>query len=79
MASDLLICPKDKKEEEDEGEEEEEEGEKEEDEPSYEFRDARWRVQLLEAIPGHHLDVLFGESVLDPVAVAARDDVFSRE
>ena len=48
-------------------------------ERSHEFRDVRWRVQLLEAIAGHHMDVLFGASLLDPASVAERDDIFARE
>ena len=46
---------------------------------SYEFRESGWRVQLVEAIAGHHLDVLFGGSLLDPISVAARDTTFYQE
>lgn len=48
-------------------------------EHSYELRDVRWRVQLLEAILGHHMDVLFGASLLDPASVAEREAAFDSE
>ena len=47
-------------------------------EGSQEFRDVGWRVQLLEAIVGHHMDVLFGGSLLDPASVTERDATFAR-
>lgn len=42
----------------------------------HEFRDVGWRVELFEAILGHHMDILFGASLLDPAAVAARNATF---
>lgn len=50
-----------------------------EDNRTVEFREVRWRVQLLEAIVGHHMDVLFGASLLDPASVAERDAIFDDE
>ena len=44
-----------------------------------ELREVGWRVRLSEAILGHHLDVLFGASLLDAAAVAERDAVFCQE
>ena len=45
----------------------------------YELRDVRWRVQLVEAIVGYHMDVLFGARLLDPASVAKRDAAFNNE
>ncbi|CAD6585362.1 MAG: hypothetical protein ASARMPREDX12_001972 [Alectoria sarmentosa] len=43
-----------------------------------ELREVGWRVDLVEAIAGHHMDVMFGASLLDAAAVAARDAEFAR-
>ena len=43
-----------------------------------ELREVRWHADFLEAIVGHHMDVLFGRSLLDPASVAERDAIFSR-
>ena len=45
----------------------------------YELRDGRWRAHFMEAIAGHHMDVLFGVSLLDPASVAERDAIFTRD
>ena len=45
----------------------------------YTLLDSNWRVQLLEAIVGYHMDVFFGASVLDSASVAKRDANFLRE
>lgn len=47
------------------------------DERVTEFREVGWPVRFVEAIAGHHLDVLFGGSLLDPVSVKARDATFA--
>ena len=47
-------------------------------EHSQELCDVGWRVGLSEAIVGHHMDVLFGASVLDPASVAQRDATFAQ-
>lgn len=46
---------------------------------NYAVREVGWRVELLEAIVGHHMDVLFGASLLDPASVAERNAVFDQE
>ena len=43
-----------------------------------ELREPGWRVELVEAIVGHHMDVMFGASLLDAASVAARDAEFLR-
>lgn len=48
------------------------------DERSYEIHEVGWRVQLVEAIIEHHLDVLFGGSLLNAVSVEARDAIFAQ-
>ncbi|KAL9068543.1 MAG: hypothetical protein Q9161_006088 [Pseudevernia consocians] len=45
----------------------------------YAHLDATWRVELLEAIVGYHMDVFFGASLLDSASVAKRDANFLRE
>ena len=44
-----------------------------------EFRVFGWRVQLLEAIAGHHMDVFFAAGVLNSAGVAARNATFAQE
>ena len=52
---------------------------KRDDADSDELRETRWRVELLEAIVGYHMDVLFGASLLDPASTAERDATFDQE
>ncbi len=47
-----------------------------EDEWKYEIQEGRWRGHFVEAIVGHHMDALFGVSLLDPASVAERDAIF---
>lgn len=48
------------------------------DEWNLEILEGRWSGHFVEAIVGHHMDVLFGVSLLDPASVAERDAIFNQ-
>lgn len=52
-------------------------GKDEEGELLWELRDVTWRKEFLEAILEHHMDVLFGATLLDEASVAERKATFA--